>query len=163
MKKTPIISITKVLLPSYIIAKTFHVLPSNRTNFQKVTPRSFWAFYVHLMFTSKRKSTYKMNVSAFVWTSLGLNQGPPDYETNRMIFHDILSWWSVLNISCLRKNDISFHFIEFLWLKLFVYALFTQNRLIDYWSLWQRTTMVMWKVKFWNYFFVSLVKQTKTS
>ena len=113
------------------------------------------------MFTSKRKSTYRMNVSAFVWTSLGLNQGPPDYETNRMIFHDILSWWSVLNISCLRKNDISFHFIEFLWLNLFVYALFTQNRLIDYWSLWQRTTIVMWKVKFWNYFFVSLVKQTK--
>ena len=22
-----------------------------------------------------------MNVSAFVWTSLGLNQGPPDYES----------------------------------------------------------------------------------
>ena len=29
----------------------------------------------------KRKSTYKMDAGAFVWTSLGLNQGPPDYES----------------------------------------------------------------------------------
>ena len=35
------------------------------------------------MFTKKRKSTYKIFVSAWFlkWTSLGLNQGPPDYES----------------------------------------------------------------------------------
>lgn len=31
-----------------------------------------------------------MNVSAFVWTSLGLNQGPPDYESERLMFYDFL-------------------------------------------------------------------------
>lgn len=28
-------------------------------------------------------------VTAFLWTSQGLNLGPPDYETNRMIVRDI--------------------------------------------------------------------------
>ena len=37
----------------------------------------------HLKVTTKRKSTYKISVSAWfsMWTSLGLNQGPPDYES----------------------------------------------------------------------------------
>ncbi len=29
-------------------------------------------------------------VTAFLWTSLGLNQGPPDYESERMIFYNFL-------------------------------------------------------------------------
>ena len=67
----------------HIEKKTFHVLPSNRTKFQKVTQRSLRTFYVHLMFTKKRKSTYKIFVSAWhsMWTSQGLNLGPPDYES----------------------------------------------------------------------------------
>ena len=34
-------------------------------------------------FPRKRKSTYRKSVSAWLlkWTSLGLNQGPPDYES----------------------------------------------------------------------------------
>ena len=39
----------------HIEKKTFHVLPSNRTKFQKVTQRSLRTFYVHLMFTKKKK------------------------------------------------------------------------------------------------------------
>ena len=37
----------------------------------------------HLKVTCKRKSTYRNSVSAWFskWTSLGLNQGPPDYES----------------------------------------------------------------------------------
>ncbi len=29
-------------------------------------------------------------VTAFLWTSLGLNQGPPDYESERLMFYDFL-------------------------------------------------------------------------
>ena len=67
----------------HIEKKTFHRLPNNHTKLWKVTPRSLSLFYVHLMFTKKRKSTYKNLVSAWLstWTSLGLNQGPPDYES----------------------------------------------------------------------------------
>ena len=67
----------------HIEKKTFHGLPKNHTKLRKVTPKSHWAFYVHLMSTKKRKSTYEKFVSAWfsAWTSLGLNQGPPDYES----------------------------------------------------------------------------------
>ena len=57
------ISLSLLPVPN-IKAKTFHALTSNRTKLQKVTPRSLRAFYVHLMFTKKRKSTYKILVSA---------------------------------------------------------------------------------------------------
>ena len=75
------ISLSLLPVPN-IKAKTFHALTSNRTKLQKVTPRSLRVLYVHLMFTKKRKSTYKIIVSAWfsVWTSQGLNLGPPDYE-----------------------------------------------------------------------------------
>ena len=29
-------------------------------------------------------------VTAFLWTSQGLNLGPPDYENDKMIFYDSL-------------------------------------------------------------------------
>ena len=76
------ISLSLLPVPN-IKAKTFHALTSNRTKLQKVTPRSLRVLYVHLMFTKKRKSTYKIIVSAWfsVWTSQGLNLGPPDYES----------------------------------------------------------------------------------
>ena len=39
--------------------------------------------FVRKLFANKRKSTYKIFVSAWfsVWTSQGLNLGPPDYES----------------------------------------------------------------------------------
>ena len=46
------------------VAKTFLELTKKLSKFQKVTQRSLRAFYVHLMFTKKRKSTYKIFVSA---------------------------------------------------------------------------------------------------
>ena len=30
-------------------------------------------------------------VTAFLWTSLGLNQGPPDYESFCVVFH-VITW-----------------------------------------------------------------------
>ena len=57
------ISLSLLPVPN-IKAKTFHALTSNRTKLQKVTPRSLRVLYVHLMFTKKRKSTYKIIVSA---------------------------------------------------------------------------------------------------
>ena len=50
-------------------------------------------------FPRKRKSTYRKSVSAWLlkWTSLGLNQGPPDYETNRMIVCDISLLWTFID------------------------------------------------------------------
>ena len=39
-------------------------------------------------YSIKKKRTAKR--FSFLWTSLGLNQGPPDYETNIMIFRDSL-------------------------------------------------------------------------
>ena len=53
---------------------------SNKT--WRGVPGSLPMVYV-LMFAKKRKSTYKIFVSAIfpVWTSQGLNLGPPDYES----------------------------------------------------------------------------------
>jgi len=75
------IGLVKSAVLANIKAKTFHALTSNRTKLQKVTQRLLWAFYVHLMFTNKRKSTCEKLVSAWfsAWTSQGLNLGPPDY------------------------------------------------------------------------------------
>ena len=50
-------------------------------------------------FPRKRKSSYDFVVTAWflMWTSLGLNQGPPDYETNRMIVCDIPLLWTFVD------------------------------------------------------------------
>ena len=39
----------------------------------------------------------------FLWTSLGLNQGPPDYEPQKAIFYDI-SWY----VTILMVNELYF-------------------------------------------------------
>lgn len=38
----------------------------------------------------------------FLWTSLGLNQGPPDYENDKMIFCDSLLSQFLLKFNQLR-------------------------------------------------------------
>ena len=60
-----------------------HIGLKAQIEIQKVTLRSLFLLYVHLMITKKRKSTYKNFVSACfsLWTSQGLNLGPPDYES----------------------------------------------------------------------------------
>ena len=50
--------------------------------FLRVHGMSKIEFCFRIVYADKRKSTYKIFVSAcFLWTSLGLNQGPPDYES----------------------------------------------------------------------------------
>ena len=42
------------------------------------------------VYARARKKELRISQLLFsLWTSLGLNQGPPDYETNRMIVRDI--------------------------------------------------------------------------
>jgi len=39
---------------------------------------------------NKKKLYFLRNQPFTLWTSLGLNQGPPDYEYDKMIFSDSL-------------------------------------------------------------------------
>ena len=41
-----------------------------------------------------------------MWTSLGLNQGPPDYEAIWYIFHKITN-----NYKCLKINELYYLYI----------------------------------------------------
>ena len=88
LQRTPTIAIAWIRPLSSIasclsIPKIFLELPRNFIEYFEVTQRSLRVFYVHLMFTKKRKSTYRIFVSAWfsAWTSQGLNLGPPDYES----------------------------------------------------------------------------------
>ena len=47
-----------------------------------------------------------MNVSAFVWTSLGLNQGSPDYETRKVISHESTLLVIILIIDALPNHRL---------------------------------------------------------
>ena len=48
----------------------------------------------HVIMPDKQKKTLTacfLAISVFpLWTSLGLNQGPPDYESEKLIFHELL-------------------------------------------------------------------------
>ena len=77
-----------------------------------------------------------------MWTSQGLNLGPPDYETDRMIFHDILFEWKYIEYQSFiqERHFVLSHRIpmtQIVCLRI-VYA-----EQIDYWGLWQSTTIVM--------------------
>ena len=54
----------------------------------------------HAERTSKKKNRHLGD--SFVWTSLGLNQGPPDYELFSLLFHRIQ-----LNTKSLTINILS--------------------------------------------------------
>ena len=56
-------------------------------------------------FPIKRKSSYDFVVTAWflMWTSLGLNQGPPDYESDKIWFHGISLHFSWLCISLCHR------------------------------------------------------------
>ena len=41
-------------------------------------------------FVLKKKKVRILTHLLLMWTSLGLNQGPPDYENDKMIFYDSL-------------------------------------------------------------------------
>ena len=56
-------SVGDVYMAQYVM-NVFLELTKNHIEFQKVTLRSLFLLYVHLMFTKKRKSTYKIFVSA---------------------------------------------------------------------------------------------------
>ena len=43
-----------------------------------------WCF----IFRKGTKKAVTNFVTAFLWTSQGLNLGPPDYENDKMIFYD---------------------------------------------------------------------------
>ena len=62
-----------------------------------------------------------------MWTSLGLNQGPPDYENDKMIFSDSLLLYTLLIINYLQVQPFPMTLTKYPKLKPFVYALFTQN------------------------------------
>ena len=43
------------------------------------------------VYARARKKELRISQLLFsLWTSLGLNQGPPDYESERMMFYDFL-------------------------------------------------------------------------
>ena len=42
-----------------------------------------------------------------MWTSLGLNQGPPDYESRKVIFYEILLFGSNADYQCFTKSSSS--------------------------------------------------------
>ena len=42
-----------------------------------------------------------------MWASLGLNQGPPDYESRKVIFHEILLFESNADYQCFTKLSSS--------------------------------------------------------
>ena len=58
------------------------------------------------------KSTCEKLVSAWfsMWTSLGLNQGPPDYEYRKVIFCDISLLWKHTDNQWFTKNAIFFEY-----------------------------------------------------
>ena len=64
MKKTPIISVAKVLLPAFIIAKTFLELTKKSLYVSEGYARSLYPQKGYLKVTNKRKSTYEKFVSA---------------------------------------------------------------------------------------------------
>lgn len=41
-----------------------------------------------VLFSQRHKKAVTKFVTAFLWTSQGLNLGPPDYENDKMIFCD---------------------------------------------------------------------------
>ena len=42
-----------------------------------------------------------------MWTSLGLNQGPPDYESLKVIFCDISLFGNCADNQCITKSRFS--------------------------------------------------------
>ena len=71
-------------------------------------------------FPIKRKSSYVFVVTASfsMWTSLGLNQGPPDYESICNIFHKIINnhktlIFSVFFILQISENCLTLHQFSF--------------------------------------------------
>ena len=42
-----------------------------------------------------------------MWTSLGLNQGPPDYESRKVIFHEISLFAITPDYQCFTKLSSS--------------------------------------------------------
>ena len=49
-----------------------------------------------------KKGCNNLCYNLFLWTSLGLNQGPPDYENDKMIFCDSLLSQFLLKFNQLR-------------------------------------------------------------
>ena len=42
-----------------------------------------------------------------MWTSLGLNQGPPDYESRKVISHEILLFVTIADFQYFTKSLFS--------------------------------------------------------
>ncbi|WP_220399835.1 hypothetical protein, partial [Bacteroides stercoris] len=54
-------------------------------------------------FAHKKRLCQRFDTTSFsLWTSLGLNQGPPDYENDKMIFCDSLLSQFLLKFNQLR-------------------------------------------------------------
>ena len=61
------------------------------------------SLFTHCLRKSKKKAATKFVTAWFpLWTSLGLNQGPPDYENDKMIFCDSLLSQFLLKFNQLR-------------------------------------------------------------
>ena len=86
----------------------------------------------HQKFTYEQtKRSYNIVTPWFLaWTSLGLNQGPPDYEAIWCIFHEIVN-----NIKCLKINKLYYFFIprNILTLQQFLFRKFTKSSRMISW------------------------------
>ena len=63
--------------------------------------------YCLLNYTQKKAATKFVTASFLMWTSLGLNQGPPDYEYLKVIFRDILLLCKYTDNQCFTKMRFS--------------------------------------------------------
>jgi len=61
------------------------------------------------LFTQTWKKHLRLLASACLlkWTSLGLNQGPPDYEYLKVIFYDISLFWKCTEYQRFTKMRFS--------------------------------------------------------
>jgi hypothetical protein len=62
---------------------------------------------VCLRYYTEKAVTNVVTASFSMWTSLGLNLGPPDYESRKVMFHEILLFVITPDYQCFTKLSSS--------------------------------------------------------
>ena len=79
------------LLPSVLLMVPILILVVHLVSGLLIVPNALIGIYTQtkIRFTNKMKELERFPTPYFLWTSLGLNQGPPDYESYLRILHEM--------------------------------------------------------------------------
>ena len=68
---------------------------------------------VCLRYYTEKAVTNVVTASFSMWTSLDLNLGPPDYESRKVIFHEILLFVITPDYQCFTKLSSTLDFKKY--------------------------------------------------